>query len=151
MLMFQPMNQNFSVPQESGGSIALAAMMQKHSPIEQKRNRDDDGERSHNVQSPSSSTTAQPETYEVPLQAPPPTSKRSRSNKYKAPREIKPSILSATGSLVGGVGPNMFTRVPLRRQLSGSAIDAFLGVADSMDTDNPSDPAGIDRPRSMSF
>lgn len=156
MLMFQPMNQ--SVPlhhQPGGGSITSVSLVQKHPSNQQKRSRDADGDSGqfHSAQQslPALHTTTLPETYSAPLQSSPLTFKRSRPNKYEAPREVKPSILSAMGSLVGGGDSKSFVRVPLRRQLSGSAIDAFLGASDKMDMDQPAQPAGTNRPRSMSF
>lgn len=79
------------------------------------------------------------------------SSKRSRSNGYEAPTTIRPSVLTAMGSLVGGTQErsqgNANTFVPLRRQLSGGALDKYIGSHDSMETDaNESS-----RPRSMSF
>lgn len=93
---------------------------------------------------------------EVPL--PESLSKRSRSNNYQAPRTVRPSILTAMGSLVGGSNPQTGTRgsighdslataVPLRRQLSGGILEPFIGCHDNMDTETND----TSRPRSMSF
>jgi len=102
----------------------------------------------------------QPKSVEYgapPSQSP---SKRSRSNRYEAPRTVRPSILTAIGSLVGGShghggplgnpaghGSNLVT-VPLRRQLSGGALDQFIGGHDTMDMETSDNNS---RPRSMSF
>lgn len=94
--------------------------------------------------------------HEVPL--PESSAKRSKPNNYEAPRTIRPSVLTAMGSLaVGGsitqsIGlagthgpPSAF--VHHRRQLSGGAIEQFIGGHDIMDTDTHDHS----RPRSMSF
>jgi hypothetical protein len=96
-------------------------------------------------------------SHEVPL--PESSSKRSRSNNYEAPRTVRPSILTAMGSLAGGSnpqttdargsfgrGPNSAS-VPLRRQLSIGALDPFIGGHDNMETETND----ASRPRSMSF
>lgn len=75
--------------------------------------------------------------------------KRSRGNTYRAPREIKQTVTSVTGSLVGGaceVGPGM---VQMRRQLSGSQLETFMNSGDSMIEDNSSNV--VTRERAMSF
>jgi hypothetical protein len=94
--------------------------------------------------------------HEAPL--PESSSKRSRPNNYEAPRTVRPSILTATGSLVGGTTGHAFglttsangphsTVVHHRRQLSGGAIEQFIGGHDNMDADTNDHS----RPRSMSF
>ena len=79
------------------------------------------------------------------------SSKRSRSNHYHAPTVVQPSVLTAMGSLVGGTNsatPAMVIgSVPLRRQLSGGALDQYIGAHDDMETDT----SEWTRPRSMSF
>lgn len=67
--------------------------------------------------------------------------KRSRGNAYRAPRDVKPTVNSVMGSLVGG---------SLRRQLSGSQLDQFMsqGDNDKMDED---DNTPATRERAMSF
>ena len=97
-------------------------------------------------------------SHELPL--PESLSKRPRQSTYEAPRTVRPSILTATGSLVGGLhfapqaeargsyrhAPNS-TAVPLRRQLSSGVLDPYIGGHDSMDLET----GDISRPRSMSF
>jgi hypothetical protein len=130
-------------------------MLHSHPPLKHKRSREegDGSSQFPPVQRslPTPSAAKLPETYEIPLQSPPPTSKRSRCNNYEAPREVKPSILTAMGSLVGEEDSKLGIRVPLRRRLSGSAIDAFLGGSDNMEMDQPSESTATSRPRSMSF
>ena len=75
-------------------------------------------------------------------------SKKSRTSNYQAPRVLKPSILTSTGSLVGGGGErNSHIKVTLRRQLSIGDIEAYMGGHDKMEMDSTNDT----RPRSMSF
>jgi hypothetical protein len=83
---------------------------------------------------------------EAPL-PPPVAPKKVRTTTYKAPRAVKPSILTAMGSLVGGSHGNSNSSVPVRRRLSGGHLDQYLGGHDNMETDNATDS----RPRSMSF
>jgi hypothetical protein len=71
--------------------------------------------------------------------------KRSRHNDYRPPREIKTSVVSVMGSLVGGGFVQSNTQVKIRRQLSGSHLDQFF-TSDAMDEDVPEH-----RERSMSF
>ena len=123
-----------------------------------KRERDD-SEGSSSLPRPlqvGQSFAATPLQHEMPQQPPPPppssadssvSSKRSRTSNYQAPREVRPSILSAMGSLVGGVQSGSSTSVPQRRRLSGGYLDEFLGGHDNMDMDHAADS----RPRSMSF
>jgi hypothetical protein len=93
--------------------------------------------------------------------------KKSRSNNYQAPRSVKPSVLTAMGTLAA-VGATTTTKtgagsfhtapavasgtffpasVPIRRRLSGGHIEEFIGGHDHMDIVDTSDS----RPRSMSF
>jgi hypothetical protein len=88
------------------------------------------------------------------------TPKKARSATYEVPRSVKPSILTAMGTLAGGNNFNnnsasqgslsSNTSVPMRRRLSGGHIDQFIGVHDStmdgMDIDT-----NANRHRSMSF
>jgi hypothetical protein len=105
--------------------------------------------------------TSSPATHEGHLTAfqdrlPESSVKRARCNSYKEPRIVPPSILTATGSLVGGIcigassshgsGSNPVT-VPFRRQLSSGALDSFLGGHDGMDLETNDQS----RTRSMSF
>ena len=96
----------------------------------------------------SSSSSLSTTTLSVPVSAIP---KKARSNNYSAPQSIKPSVLSAMGTLVGGNDENqgvqgyLYASVPMRRRLSGGQIDQYIGEHDkSMDTDQ-------NRPRNMSF
>ena len=102
------------------------------------------------------------------------TPKKARSTNYEVPRSVKPSILTAMGTLsdnissnIGGVtsgvgiqgyltpsltsnnSNNNNTFVPMRRRLSGGKVDQYIG----RDQDNNMDGMDIDanRPRSMSF
>jgi len=79
------------------------------------------------------------------------TPKKARSNNYEVPRSVKPSVLTAMGTLAGGNSTNngvqgsLYSSVPMRRRLSGGHIDKYIGEHDNnMDTDT-------NRPRSMSF
>jgi len=103
------------------------------------------------------------------------TPKKARANNYQAPRSVKPSVLSAMGTLVGGSsitasscsgggyhasaasataphnpqyphGVAVFPTVPVRRRLSGGHLEEFLGGHDYMDSMGDNS-----RPRSMSF
>ena len=71
-----------------------------------------------------------------------PHHKRSRGNTYIAPHKIPPSFTGAMGTLA----PHPHGK--LRRQLSGSKLDGFLGSGDKDDMDVD---MGDTRPRSMSF
>jgi len=136
------------MPNPTTAAGISSSMTLIRSAVVQKRERDenDSPSQSMSVQTavPTPGATPLP-LYEVPLQMDPsPISKKSRSNRYEAPKVIKPSILTAMGSLVGGGG---LRDVPLRRQLSSSAIDSFLSGHDNMQTDEPSESM----PRRMSF
>mmetsp|Transcript_22664 Transcript_22664/g.38533 ORF Transcript_22664/g.38533 Transcript_22664/m.38533 type:complete len:209 (-) Transcript_22664:190-816(-) len=74
--------------------------------------------------------------------------KKCRSNAYRAPTRVQETVTSALGTLVGGSAEQTQATVQMRRQLSGSQLDQFLGM-DRMDEDKvlPS----TDRIRSMSF
>jgi hypothetical protein len=104
-------------------------------------------------------TAGPPPIPEVQQQA----AKRSRLATYTPPRQVpKNTFLSAMGSLaVAGAGANGppsaaangdggggAARVPVRRQLSGSKLEGFLGNHDCMEVDESTDAT---RPRSMSF
>ncbi|CAJ1961097.1 unnamed protein product [Cylindrotheca closterium] len=134
--------------QTAAASIS-SSMTMIRSAVVQKRERDENDSPSHSVSVQAAAPTPAPSpVYEVPLQMDPsPTSKKSRSNRYSAPKVVKPSILTAMGSLVGGGG---LRDVPMRRQLSSGAIDSFLGRHDNMQTDEPSDH-NDSMPRRMSF
>mmetsp|Transcript_115010 Transcript_115010/g.171897 ORF Transcript_115010/g.171897 Transcript_115010/m.171897 type:complete len:150 (+) Transcript_115010:309-758(+) len=112
---------------------------------DQKRGRDGDGV--GNSQAQHLGMPAQPTPQQAQAPASPPVSnKRSRPNNYEAARTVKPSILTALGSLAGGGQGDSNTTVPLRRRLSGGALDEFIGGHDNMDMDTTDS-----RPRSMSF
>ena len=80
------------------------------------------------------------------------TPKRARSSNYQAPRSVKPSLLTAMGTLAGGGGTNksavqvpLASTVPTRRRLSGGNLEQFIGGHDkSFEIDS-------NRARSMSF
>jgi hypothetical protein len=90
--------------------------------------------------------------------------KRSRLATYTPPRQVpKNTFLATMGSLAvaaasvppssAGIGAatsnnGSVARVPIRRQLSGSKLEGFLGNHDSMEVDESADGT---RPRSMSF
>ena len=90
-------------------------------------------------------------------------SKRSRNATYQAPREVKPSLLTAMGSLVASTSSSSSAAssatsfpggsVGLRRQLSGGHLDSYLGInSSSMDMEPPGNSeSSFSRPRSMSF
>jgi hypothetical protein len=107
----------------------------------QKRGRGED-------EGPSQPTFVKVAMHTAPEAPAPPSAapKKSRPNSYVAPRVVKPSILTAMGSLVGGVQGNSFSIVPMRRRLSGGALEDFIGGHDNMDMDTADS-----RPRSMSF
>lgn len=80
------------------------------------------------------------------------TPKRARSSNYQAPRSVKPSLLTAMGTLACGGGTNKSARqvslassVPTRRRLSGGNLDQFIGGHDKSFDIDPN------RARSMSF
>lgn len=73
--------------------------------------------------------------------------KRSRGNTYRAPREVKQTVTSVMGSLVGGAFQQSNGTVKMRRQLSSSQLDQFMtSGGDKMDED-----ASPTRERAMSF
>ena len=80
------------------------------------------------------------------------TPKKARSNNYQVPHSIKPSLLTAMGTLAGGtsdrngVQGSAGASVPMRRRLSGGHLDQYTmgGHDKTFDTDS-------DRPRRMSF
>ena len=74
--------------------------------------------------------------------------KRSRGNEYRAPREVKKTVTSVMGSLVGGGMFHQTTNAVIyRRQLSSSQLDQFMSQGDDkMDED----PTPV-RERAMSF
>jgi hypothetical protein len=120
-------DQSYQSSQSSGGS--------------QKRGRGED-------EGPSEPTFVQVAIHTA-LEAPAPpssTPKKSRPNSYEAPRVIKASILTAMGSLVGGVQGDSNSSVPMRRRLSGGALEDYIGGHDNMEMDTADS-----RPRSMSF
>ena len=90
-------------------------------------------------------------------------SKRSRNATYQAPREVKPSLLTAMGSLVASTSSSSSAAssatsfpggsVGLRRQLSGGHLDPYLGINNnSMDMEpQTNSESSFSRPRSMSF
>lgn len=142
---------NGNMPTQPTAANITSSLTMMRSAVVQKRDRDENDVPSHStsVQTavPTPADSPLP-VSEVPLQMDPsPTFKKSRSNQYAAPKVVKPSILTAMGSLVGGGG---LRDVPLRRQLSVGAIDGFLGGRDSMQTDEPSDQ-NESMPRRMSF
>jgi len=100
-----------------------------------------DYESSQSISSPQASFSATP--------------KKARSTNYEVPRSVKPSILTAMGTLAGGdsvTGIQDYlssnSSVPMRRRLSGGHIDQYIG-----EHNNNTDGMDIDtnRPRSMSF
>jgi hypothetical protein len=73
--------------------------------------------------------------------------KRSRGNSYRPPREVKTTVTSVMGSLVGGTFQQTLNEVKFRRQLSSSQLDQFMSQGDDkMDED----PMPV-RERAMSF
>lgn len=75
--------------------------------------------------------------------------KRSRGNTYRAPREIKQTVTSVMGSLVGGTCEEKPGMCQMRRQLSGSQLETFMNSNDSTVEDNSGNM--IVRERAMSF
>lgn len=76
--------------------------------------------------------------------------KKARSSTYEAPRVVKPSILTAMGTLAanGAPGPISGGSVPVRRRLSGGNLEEFLGTHHDHNMDMDTSDS---RPRSMSF
>lgn len=100
------------------------------------------------VTQPLARSSSSSPTPSVPVSAIP---KKARSNNYSAPRSVKPSVLTAMGTLAGGddkiqgAQGYLSASVPMRRRLSGGQIDQYIGEHDkSMETDQ-------NRPRNMSF
>jgi hypothetical protein len=82
--------------------------------------------------------------------APPSSGKKPRQSNYNPPRQVDTkSLLSVTGSLVGGGLEQSATTVRMRRELSGGQLDQFVGNHDNMD--DSSEDAVESRRRSMSF
>eukprot|EP00547_Thalassionema_nitzschioides_P004708 CAMPEP_0194218180 /NCGR_PEP_ID=MMETSP0156-20130528/23173_1 /TAXON_ID=33649 /ORGANISM="Thalassionema nitzschioides, Strain L26-B" /LENGTH=173 /DNA_ID=CAMNT_0038947439 /DNA_START=108 /DNA_END=629 /DNA_ORIENTATION=- len=75
--------------------------------------------------------------------------KRSRGNTYRAPREIKQTVTSVMGSLVGGTSEESPGVCQMRRQLSGSQLETFVNSGDAMVEDDFSNV--FTRERAMSF
>lgn len=127
--------------------------IQHHAPYQQRIHSGGDSSLYHHHQAPHiSHTMVSPQD-----QLPESSSKRARSSTYEVPRTVPPSILTATGSLVGGMpstglgdrrsqltAPLVF---PLRRQLSSGALDSHIGGSDAMDLETNDQS----RQRSMSF
>lgn len=90
--------------------------------------------------------------HQDPVLAPPflPPDKKSRANNYIAPHTYPNTFTSTMGTLVSSHASlnwsSSLRSVPLRRQLSGSQLESFLGDHDDMDVD-----VSEQRPRSMSF
>lgn len=116
-------------------------------PSQQKRFREDQRQiyQQHSYQQEYCVSHSIPETQSEEEVSQSSAGKRSRPNDYRPPREMKTSVVSVMGSLVGGGFVQSNTQVKIRRQLSGSHLDQFL-TSDAMDEDVPEQ-----RERSMSF
>ncbi|KAG7356039.1 hypothetical protein IV203_000725 [Nitzschia inconspicua] len=91
------------------------------------------------------------------------TPKKARASNYQPPRVVKPSLLTAMGTLANpyhnhsaatSASPFLATNnnnshVPMRRRLSGGHLEEYLG--NHNDTMDGMDTSGENRPRSMSF
>eukprot|EP00531_Pseudo-nitzschia_arenysensis_P016222 CAMPEP_0116124584 /NCGR_PEP_ID=MMETSP0329-20121206/5355_1 /TAXON_ID=697910 /ORGANISM="Pseudo-nitzschia arenysensis, Strain B593" /LENGTH=175 /DNA_ID=CAMNT_0003618567 /DNA_START=115 /DNA_END=642 /DNA_ORIENTATION=+ len=79
------------------------------------------------------------------------TPKKARSNNYRAPQSVKPSLLTAMGTLAGGttsknvIQGSIAASVPIRRRLSGGHLEQYVGGHEKAVDNDPN------RPRSMSF
>jgi len=89
-----------------------------------------------------------PSSTQAPISS---TPKKARPNAYEVPRSVKPSLLTAMGTLArgnlnkNGFGSFLAESVPMRRRLSGGHLDQYIWEHHtSLDTDPT-------RPRSMSF
>jgi hypothetical protein len=139
------------VPTANYGLSSQTAIYNNQPPplvVSQKRGRGDDSRPSIPVYTTYCAPVPVQPTEEAPPPTPSSTPKKSRSNTYRAAREVKPSILTAMGSLAGvsQAGSRLGLSVPLRRQLSGGNLEEYLGAHDNMDMD-----VTDSRPRSMSF
>lgn len=138
------------VPQEQSPGHAVPPLYStKHGRDEKKVD-----DQSSSYQMSTGAHQGQPSPTSANCTIPERSSKRTRSNHYQAPTTVQPSVLTAVGSLVGGMdgrtqssGSSSAAFVPMRRQLSGGALDKYIGAHDSMDTDMNEST----RPRSMSF
>mmetsp|Transcript_24954 Transcript_24954/g.58126 ORF Transcript_24954/g.58126 Transcript_24954/m.58126 type:complete len:177 (+) Transcript_24954:135-665(+) len=75
--------------------------------------------------------------------------KKKRSNEYRPPTKVPATFTSVLGSLVGGGANQTNSSVQMRRNLSGTQLDQFLGnEKDAMEDDTFDAPM---RERSMSF
>lgn len=143
--------QSFPVTDHDSGVVKRCRGDDQQSPTEQQSQREGPYLQSNEALNYSAVASAN----EAPL--PESSSKRSKPNNYEAPRAVRPSVLTATGSLVGGTTGHPFwlagsngphsSVVHHRRQLSGGAIEQFIGGHDNMDADTNDHS----RPRSMSF
>lgn len=124
------------LPQSTQAPLEVYFGEQNHHGVEQKRHREDDD---------SWATVAMTPMVVSPHGS---SHKRSRSNNYQPPRQVPPSVTSAMGSLVGGSTQHNPLSVQLRRQLSGSRLDQYIGNHDRMEVDAVT---SLQRPRSMSF
>jgi hypothetical protein len=145
-----PATEKDGVPKTNYGVSPLTSMYNNQpSPVavSQKRDRSDDSRPSQPVYAYHAPAPVQPTEEAPPLPASS-TPKKFRSNTYRAAREVKPSILTAMGSLAGAsqAGSRLGLSVPLRRQLSGGNLEEYLAGHDNMDMD-----VTDSRPRSMSF
>jgi hypothetical protein len=142
------MQNGANVQQQATGHFPSNTPALMHSPPTneaEKRGRGGDGGGSSQVQHLGVPTQPAQQQAQAPA-SPPVSNKRSRPNNYEAARNIKPSILTALGSLAGGGQGGSNASVPLRRRLSGGAVEEFIGGHDNMDMDTTDS-----RPRSMSF
>ncbi len=80
------------------------------------------------------------------------TPKKPRCNNYRAPQSVKPSLLTAMGTLAAGgatskngIHGSLASSVPIRRRLSGGHLEQYVGVQEKTFDNDPN------RPRSMSF
>ena len=154
----QPLSMSLAVPATREQSIASNIYPTSSSNISStfKRGRVCSEESSASLCSLTCDAATQPATQmsnctgmpQVPVSI---TPKKARSNNYQVPHSVKPSLLTALGTLAGGnsdkIGSHgsIPTSVPTRRRLSGGHLDQFLGEHDkSFETDH-------NRPRSMSF
>lgn len=77
--------------------------------------------------------------------------KKARSNNYRVPHSVKPSLLTAMGTLAyGSSNKKVFkdfvaASVPTRRRLSGGHLDQYVGGHEKTFDSDPN------LPRSMSF
>lgn len=148
-----PTAPNYAMPFSSSPQVTEMCISQSMTTSDHgKRGRDDEDTSSERFRHSSNTMVSVPQSQQQDANSS--FSKRSRENKYIAPRFIPQTVTSAMGTLTQSAHAPLFKsssvtdiRVDLRRQLSSSRIDSFISSKDqnSMDLDNS------ERNRRMSF